>query len=887
LTPPPDTRHALPATAAAFLVTVLGYVLLGRLALWLAIPPSYASPLYPAAGLALAMVLVHGRRMAPAVVLGAFIINFWSSPPPAGNALAWLVPAAIAGGAALQALAGAALVRRFVRQPLTLAEPRDILRFYAAGAFVACVLNASLGTATLAAAGIVPRSALPMTWLTWWVGDTLGTLIAAPIVLTLTGRPRADWAPRRATVGLTLGFVTLLLAVTILQVIRWEEQRARNNFDRDADNAVSTLNYKLQESLHAVQALHGVFASSDRVDRAEMAAATAPWLKAGSALRALGYAQRVARSDLAAFEAAAQADGHGGYQVADRPADEASPKRRLPLAGDEAWAIRQIEPPAGNEGALGVNLLSVNEARAALASAIDSGDVSVTAAFRLSQERGLEPEVGVVVYRSLYRGPLRESSRGAAAQPSAAPATVTERRARAEGAVFATLEVAPLLRQVATELPPYLRLCLFDGSDGARPVLLAGGMRCETTPPGFVHRHVLTYAGRPWVVQVDAAVAELPGAGQSNAWLFSIVGLLATAVLGALLLTVTGRARRIEVAVNERTAALRQQVQEREQAEAAMRESEQRFRNIFNNVPLGLVYTDLDGNVKQTNPHFCELVGYEAEALIGMNARDFTHPDDVGREREAIRRLVAGELSTDRRQKRYFTRAGVVVWVQSTLSVLRDERGMPQRIVSAAEDITENLRLADADRARRAAEASNRAKSEFLSRMSHELRTPLNAMLGFAQLLDLDRRHPLADAQRPWVEQIQQAGWHLLEMINDVLDLSRIESGNLRLAVETLDLADLLAATVPLLERAEQRRQIQHRPRPRARGQRGSRRAGRDHRHRHRHGHDAGAAGRPLPAIQPPGARAHRTRGHRHRPGHQPAPGRTDGRQLEGAQRGG
>jgi signal transduction histidine kinase len=115
------------------------------------------------------------------------------------------------------------------------------------------------------------------------------------------------------------------------------------------------------------------------------------------------------------------------------------------------------------------------------------------------------------------------------------------------------------------------------------------------------------------------------------------------------------------------------------------------------------------------------------------------------------------------------------------------------------EDITEHLRLEEAERAREAAEASNRAKSEFLSRMSHELRTPLNAMLGFAQLLEIDQRHPLAPAQRPWVGQIQQAGWHLLEMINDVLDLSRIESGNLRLQPATLDLPELIAATVALV----------------------------------------------------------------------------------------
>ena len=92
--------------------------------------------------------------------------------------------------------------------------------------------------------------------------------------------------------------------------------------------------------------------------------------------------------------------------------------------------------------------------------------------------------------------------------------------------------------------------------------------------------------------------------------------------------------------------------------------------------------------------------------------------------------------------------------------------------------------------------------------MSHELRTPLNAMLGFAQLLDLDPRHPLTDSQRPWVGQIQQAGWHLLEMINDVLDLSRIESGNLRLQVVTINLNNLLASTLPLIDNDARERGI-------------------------------------------------------------------------------
>jgi signal transduction histidine kinase/CheY-like chemotaxis protein len=184
------------------------------------------------------------------------------------------------------------------------------------------------------------------------------------------------------------------------------------------------------------------------------------------------------------------------------------------------------------------------------------------------------------------------------------------------------------------------------------------------------------------------------------------------------------------------------------------------------------------------------------------------HPDDLPQDVELMAQLVRGEIPMYRRHQRYIAKSGAIVWVQATVSLLRDAEAKPRSIVGVVEDITEHLKLEEAERAREAAEASNHAKSDFLSRMSHELRTPLNAMLGFAQLLELDPRHPLSEAQRPWVGQIQQAGWHLLEMINDVLDLSRIESGNLRLQVETLNLADLLDASVALIEGEAQQRRI-------------------------------------------------------------------------------
>ncbi|CAG1017716.1 two-component system, NarL family, sensor histidine kinase EvgS [Burkholderiaceae bacterium] len=771
------------------LAIAASYFVVGWLSLRIAIVPGYASPLYPAAGIALVGVLVYGWRAAAGVLLGSFVVNFSLGVPGDGVLLRTLVPLVLGSGAALQALVGAALVKRFVPQPLTLTEPGDIATFFGLGAVAACLISASVATATLGAAGIVMPAHLGVTWLTWWAGDTLGCLIAAPVVLTLIGRPRADWALRRLTVGLTLVLVTALMAAMIALVARWDDERIRAHFEREALNASSTFAFQLHDPLHALEALRGVYMASEAVTRDELRRASRGWLESGY-LQALGFSQRVRRADIPAFEAEVRAEGSAGYRVFDRTDFGASDHA---ASGDDVMAMRYIEPMEGNSSALGVNVLSIPAARSAIESAIRTDRPAASAGFALTQDPSGVEQVGVVVYQAIYDGE---------------PRTAQERVEAARGVVFVTLRVDDTLRAVLDQVPRYLTVCLLDTDPLAPRRRLSGPKGCETQPSDLLHVRPIPFAGRQWDLRIYADPLAMPIAGNSNAWPFALVGLMSAAVLGALLLTVTGRARRIELAVRERTAALTQQVHEREQAESAMRASEQRFRNIFNNVPIGVCYTDLHGNVKQTNARFCELIGYSADELLRMTSAAFTHPEDVPLDRQYSAQLVHGDFPLYRRHKRFIDKAGQVLWVQTTVSLLRNEDGQPWRIVAAVEDITEHLRLQEAERAREAAEASNRAKSDFLSRMSHELRTPLNAMLGFAQLLELDRRNPLSDTQRPWVSQIQQAGWHLLEMINDVLDLSRIESGNLRLSIEALDLQALLAAATTMIDAEAARRGI-------------------------------------------------------------------------------
>jgi PAS domain S-box-containing protein len=778
--------HAL-HWALASLLTALAYALAGKAALALAVPPGFASPLYPAAGVALGALLIFGRRALPGIALGSLYVNLSIRSSPQGlSAAVLLMPTVIAIGATLQAGVGEALIKRFVRQPLELAEPRDVLRFLGASV-VSCLVSPAVANLGLWLSGTVPAAALPFSAATWWVGDVLGVLIATPILLTLFGRPRAAWAPRRSSLGVSLGLVTVLLTLGILQVARWNNERVQSAFDRDATGAFAAMRAQLHEPMQALEALHGVFLASDDVSSEEMRLATRAWL-APRTLQAMGWSERLRREDVPGFEMRARGEGSKGFSVFDR-SDAAAP---APPA-NELLVIRYIEPPAGNSAALGVNVLSIAAARTAVEKARLTGQASATAGFRLTQQLEGENQTGVVIYQALY-----------------APRTPTEaqRTSAFRGVVFVTLRMDDLLRSLLPRLPGYLRLCIVDNSVGEARRRLAGPSGCEALSPAMFDVQPLRYAGRDWELRVFAEPGALPLAHSGDVWLFAFVGLLSTAMLAGFLLTLTGRARRVETAVHERTAALQAEMREREGAEAALRESEQRFRNILNNVPIGVVYTDLNGQIIQANPRFCELTGYQEHELLALRPPDYTLAEDVAQDAVLTAQLVRGEIPMYRRHKRYIAKGGATVWVQATVSLLRDAQGQPLRIVGVAEDITEHLKLEDAERAREAAEASNRAKSEFLSRMSHELRTPLNAMLGFAQLLELDQRQPLSATQQPWVSQIQQAGWHLLEMINDVLDLSRIESGNLRLHTETLNLGELLAASVAMVESDAKQRRI-------------------------------------------------------------------------------
>jgi PAS domain S-box-containing protein len=243
----------------------------------------------------------------------------------------------------------------------------------------------------------------------------------------------------------------------------------------------------------------------------------------------------------------------------------------------------------------------------------------------------------------------------------------------------------------------------------------------------------------------------------------------------------------------------------------ALRHSHERWNQIFELSPDPTSLRRLsDGIYLEVNDAFCRAFGYQSEAVIGHDAVELGIWVDR-EEYQAMARGIAEHGQVNGQEVRLRSGTGEIRW--ATLSATALDYAGERCILAVSHDITERKRSALVlSQAKDAAEQASRAKSEFLARMSHELRTPLNAILGFAQLLEHDPKVPLEAGQRDSVQHIIKGGWYLLQLINDVLDLSRIEAGRMTINTEPVEVGRLLRDCLKLVApaAAEKRGIVMH-----------------------------------------------------------------------------
>jgi PAS domain S-box-containing protein len=320
---------------------------------------------------------------------------------------------------------------------------------------------------------------------------------------------------------------------------------------------------------------------------------------------------------------------------------------------------------------------------------------------------------------------------------------------------------------------------------------------------GRVERVPFAVGADRWLLVVGARRSLVGSFAENAPWLF-LAGGFVTALLATAIVETLARRRTYALSlVAERTEELEQTLGDLGETRAFL------DRLLTAGPILVLRLASPDRKVTYVSPNVEQLFGVTEQdaSLPGLLGR-MTHPDDRPSVDIAVRSVEEGSSVREVMEYRVILGDGSIRWVSSMFVPETDDSdGRVVAVLGYVIDIDDRRQAERAQReAQEAAEVANRSKSEFLSRMSHELRTPLNAVLGFGQLLEIEE---LSDVQRDAVDHILKGGRHLLDLINEVLDISRIEAGELSLSPEPVLAADIVQEALDLMRPLADQRGVQ------------------------------------------------------------------------------
>ena len=677
---PRHLRGGTPSAGRTLLLiaaVAAGYYVTGRLGLLLAIPPGYATAVWPPSGIALAAVLLAGARVVPGVWLGSILINgataFSATAPLASLA----APAMIGLGAAAQACLGAFLIRRFVGYTNLLEQEFDVIRILLLGGPLACMLNAVVAVGSLWLAGVLSTEAVWLNLWTWWVGDSIGVLAFAPLVLVWAARPSAVWLQRQLFV--TIPLVALFVSVVALFVFisQREQSRIALEFDEAASKIGEELQKDLQATLRALGSVEGLYASSETIEPHEFEIFAGRLLASLPSARGLSWDEAVPAAGRAQFERQMRAVGLPDFQITERgPDGESRP------AGDRALYVvaRYVVPRAGNFVDIGYDALSEPVRRAALERARDTGRVTATGRVLLAPSRDTS---GLLALMPVYRNGI---------QPQSLPA----RRRYLQGFAVAIFRTDLLMEATASAARREgLAVSLFDDEAPVPDPLFVLATAGQGASGGLRKEVRFAFADRPLRLSFELPAQALLARRSWETWVVLAGGLLLTSLFGMLLLLGVGRTAAVAALVDERTQELRR-LNSDLVAEAARRrrlESEASTR---------------------------------VEELARSNA-------ELQRQAEVNRQLLRS---------------------------LRHSEGELRRTATQLS-------------------ASNRELEQFAYVASHDLKAPLRSIGSFAQLLVRRYGAQLTGEGAEFLKFIQDGIQHMQMLIDDLLQLSRVDARRL------------------------------------------------------------------------------------------------------------
>lgn len=521
-------------------IVAISYAVAGMLGLKLAIPPGYASAVFPSSGIALAALLLLGRKYCLAVFAGSVLLNIYvASQSGTLSSMTILIALLIGLGAMLQALAGDYLIKKYVPNFDNLSEENNIILFLLIAGPVSTLVNATFSVSILSAFQVLNGSSFFYNWGMWYVGDAIGAMVFTPLILAVSEKPHFELTTKKRLVVIPsvmlFGFVVWFFFFSSTQLSEKYKSELKTESDRNALRISEAMD-RYEEILSGVERF---FAASKHVSREEFHKYLAKVMRNDRGIRGVSWSPRVSLENRKTFEKTAVAEGFTDYQIKEIVQKELYSAKSRPVY----YPIFYSEPIQSNANALGFDVISVRDRREAIQKSLILKQPVISPKIFIIQDNFEAPSLAM--YYPVFRNDKNL------------------------GVIVGIFKLEDLIYSAINDKKTDgLNYLIFDVTDSQKEVLFKKIVKEEETlyaTPELIEQNLsnkilisqtIEVGKRKWLLQLFPSQQYVAAHVDLSAWAMLLSGVILVILLQSLAMVIIGRTTTVERLVEQKTLEL-------------------------------------------------------------------------------------------------------------------------------------------------------------------------------------------------------------------------------------------------------------------------------------------------------------------------------------------